>query len=105
MPSCRPPFPRRHLPDEPLLLLSLGCSLIDAALSKGGGAGASSGSAVGADRNATLLRGFAALHSYARARGPAAGACQHPASSAAGGGTSPDNCWLQLYGTWGLELV
>jgi hypothetical protein len=77
LPAALPqPFatcPCRQLPDEPLLLLSLGCSLIDAALSKGGGAGASSSSAVGADRNATLLRGFAALHSYARARGQAAG--------------------------------
>jgi hypothetical protein len=73
-----PPLPQTHrqLPNEPLLLLSLGVSLIDASLSKAGGAGvssSSSSSAVGADRNTTLLRGFAALHSYAQARGPAAG--------------------------------
>jgi hypothetical protein len=54
---------RRQLPDEPLLLLCLGVAQIDAALT----------ARHCKDRNTALLRGFAALHTYAKHRGAAAG--------------------------------
>uniref|UniRef100_A0A383W8F4 Uncharacterized protein n=1 Tax=Tetradesmus obliquus TaxID=3088 RepID=A0A383W8F4_TETOB len=51
-----------QLPNEPLLLLCLGVAQIDAALT----------ARHCKDRNTALLRGFAALHTYAKHRGPAA---------------------------------
>lgn len=48
----------RQLPQEPLLLLCLGVSQINLALSKRAH-----------DRNTAVLRGFGALHAYARLRG------------------------------------
>ncbi|WIA35287.1 hypothetical protein OEZ86_003745 [Tetradesmus obliquus] len=51
-----------QLPNEPLLLLCLGVAQIDAALT----------ARHCKDRNTALLRGFAALHTYAKYRGPAA---------------------------------
>lgn len=52
----------RHLRNEPLLMLCLGAAQIDAALARHC-----------RDRNTALLRGFAALHTYAQHRGKEAG--------------------------------
>jgi hypothetical protein len=71
LPACMPVphccVPCSQLPGEPLLLLCLGVAAVDAAIQRGVG-----------EPSALLLRGFAALHSYAAARGTELGECCQP---------------------------